>query len=82
MNVSLSARSNIKLRQMAIACNKKPATMGQLFIDYCLHNPQIIREFQDKYNTNPAYRILTGTGIDGDYANRSYIIGNLPVTIK
>lgn len=75
MAVSLSARSQIKIKQMAISCNKKPATMAQLFIDYCLNDPTIIREFQELYNTNPAYWILPAIGIDGDYQNRAYIIG-------
>lgn len=76
VNLSLSARSQIKLKQMAISCNKKPATQGQLFIDHCLNSPAIIREFQERYNTNRAYWILPVTGLNGDYENRAYVIGN------
>lgn len=73
--VSLSARSQMKLKQMAISCNKKPARMGQLFIDFCLNSPSIIRKFQEEYNTNPSYWCRTSSGINGDYVNHSYLVG-------
>lgn len=74
VNISVSALTSKKLKQFATACNKKPATMAQMLIDYCLDNPQILKDLQERYNTDPAYWVRPMTGLT-DYNEIIYLVG-------
>lgn len=55
--------------------------MAQMLIDYCLDKPEIVKEFQDKYNTVEAYRVLPVRG-HPDYDNWVYAVGTLEAAVR
>lgn len=74
VNISVSALTDKKLKQFATACNKKPATIAQMLIDYCLDNPQLLKDWQERYNTDSAYWVRPITGLT-DYNEILYLVG-------
>lgn len=46
------------LGQLATSCKKRPSTLAQMLLNYCLENQEIVEKFQEQYNVNPDYRIV------------------------
>jgi hypothetical protein len=58
VNVSLSNRYLRMLHKLAVSCNMRPTSLAGLLIERSLANPQLIRQLQDEYCTDPQYLVL------------------------
>lgn len=76
INTCYSARTNKMLRELSTSCVKRPSTMVEMLVRFCLENKFIIEQFQERYNVNPGYRI---NGMDLNARGQTeYVIGRKP----
>jgi hypothetical protein len=60
--VSLTNKEDNDLCKLATACNMAPTTLLWHFARKCLYDPIIMNEFQKKYCTQKAYRVVLING--------------------
>jgi hypothetical protein len=58
VNISLSNRYFNKLKKLSISCNMRWTTLCGLIIEMFLNDQYLMKRIQDKYCTEPIYRVL------------------------
>lgn len=62
---SLYKDSHDKLYKLGISCNMTKTAMAEKIINMAVNHPDIIKHFQDLYNTEPNFRIVPVIDKDG-----------------
>jgi hypothetical protein len=58
VNVSLSNKTESKLRRLATACDMKPTTLAGMLIEIGLNDARLVSELQAEYCKESAYRVI------------------------
>lgn len=58
VNASLDEDTHRKLRKLSVSCNMTKTMLAAEIIELCVNHTEFIKFFQDKYNTEPDYRVI------------------------
>jgi hypothetical protein len=58
VNASLDEDTHRKLKKLSVSCNMTKTMLASEIIKLCVNHTEFIKFFQDKYNTEPDYRVI------------------------
>lgn len=58
VNASLDEDTHHKLKKLSVSCNMTKTMLAAELIKMCVNHTDIINFFQDRYNTEPEYRVI------------------------